>query len=146
MRRTFLILILLISAVSLSAQTEKKITILHTNDLHSRLIGYAPESAYTPLKVNDDNTVGGFARIAAIMKAEKETNKGTTLILDAGDFLMGTLFPSLEKETGFQLRLMKTMWYDAICLGNHEYDFGPEWLAAVINTSRFKGEIPSLLA
>ena len=146
MRKTLVFLIWFVSIHSLLAQTEKKITILHTNDLHSRLIGYAPESAYTPLKVNDDKTVGGFARIASIMKAEKESNNGTTLILDAGDFLMGTLFPSLEKETGFQLRLMKTMGYDAICLGNHEYDFGPEWLAAVINTSRFKGEIPSLLA
>jgi len=146
MRKTLIFLICFFSIHSLSAQTEKKITILHTNDLHSRLIGYAPESEYSPLTINDDKTVGGFARIAAIMKAEKESNKGTTLILDAGDFLMGTLFPSLEKETGFQLRLMKTMGYDAICLGNHEYDFGSEWLAAVINTSRLKGEIPSLLA
>ena len=146
MRKTLIFLICFFSIHSLSAQTEKKITILHTNDLHSRLIGYAPESEYSPLTINDDKTVGGFARIAAIMKAEKESNKGTTLILDAGDFLMGTLFPSLEKETGFQLRLMKTVGYDAISLGNHEYDFGSEWLAAVINTSRLKGEIPSLLA
>jgi len=91
----------------LAAQTEKKITIIHTNDLHSRLTGYAPESAYSPLTVNDDNTIGGFARIAAIIKAEKENNIGTTLAIDAGDFLMGTLFPSLEIKTGFQLRLMK---------------------------------------
>jgi len=95
MRKTLVFLIWFVSIHSLSAQTEKKITILHTNDLHSRLIGYAHESAYTPLKVNDDKTVGGFARIASIMKAEKESNNGTTLILDAGDFLMGTLFPSL---------------------------------------------------
>jgi 5'-nucleotidase/UDP-sugar diphosphatase len=146
MRKTLALFICFFSISSLTAQTEKKITILHTNDLHSRLIGYSPESAYSPLTINDDKTVGGFARIAAIMKAEKENNKGITLILDAGDFFMGTLFPSLEKETGFQLRLMKTMGYDAICLGNHEYDFGPEWLAAVIDASRLKGEIPSLLA
>ena len=146
MRKTLFFLICFFSIHSLSAQTEKKIIILHTNDLHSRLIGYSPESAYSPLSINDDKTVGGFARIAAIMKEEREKNNGTTLILDAGDFMMGTLFPSIEKETGFQLRLMKTMGYDAICLGNHEYDFGSEWLAAVINTSRLKGEIPSLLA
>jgi 5'-nucleotidase/UDP-sugar diphosphatase len=40
---------------------------------------------------------------------------------------------------------MKTMGYDVIGLGNHEYDFGPEWLAGVINISRSKGEIPPLL-
>ena len=54
MRKTLVFLIWFVSINSLSAQTEKKITILHTNDLHSRLIGYAPESAYTPLKVNID--------------------------------------------------------------------------------------------
>ncbi len=95
--------------------------------------------------MNDDKTVGGFARIATIIKTEKESNAGTTLVLDAGDFLMGTLFPSLELKTGFQLRLMKLMGYDVIGLGNHEFDFGPEWLAGVISTSVSKGEIPSLL-
>jgi len=145
MRKTLVFLIWFISIHSLSAQTEKKITILHTNDLHSRLIGYAPESAYSPLTVNDDKTVGGFARIAAIFKTEKERNTGTTLVLDAGDFMMGTLFPSLEIKTGFQLRLMKEMGYDAIGVGNHEYEFGPEWLAAFISISAKKGEIPPLL-
>jgi len=131
--------------MSAYAQTGKKITILHTNDLHSRLIGYAPESEYSPLKVNDDKTLGGFARIATIIRKEKEGNEGTTLVLDAGDFMMGTLFPSLEKETGFQLRLMKTMGYDVVGVGNHEYDFGPEWLASVIDASSKRGEIPDVL-
>jgi 5'-nucleotidase/UDP-sugar diphosphatase len=126
-------------------QIEKKITILHTNDMHSRLIGYAPESQYSPFTLNDDKTVGGFARIASILKSEKENNSGRTLVLDAGDFFMGTLFPSLESRTGFQLRLMKSMGYDVLGLGNHEYDFGPEWLAKVINTSAKNGVIPSLL-
>jgi len=138
-------LILLLCYLSVSAQTEKIITILHTNDLHSRLIGYAPESAYTPMTVNDDKTVGGFARIATVLKTEKEKNQGTTLILDAGDFLMGTIFTSLETRTGFQLRLMKAMGYDAVATGNHEYDFGPEKLAEIISTSHTDGEIPALL-
>jgi len=145
MKKVLVFFLLLVLMLPLTGQTEKKITILHTNDLHSRLIGYAPESAYSPLTVNDDKTIGGFARIAAIIKTEKESNSGTTLVLDAGDFMMGTLFPSLVKKTGFQLRLMKVMGYDAIALGNHEYDFGPEWLAGVISTSSSKGEIPSLL-
>jgi 5'-nucleotidase len=145
MKKAVAFLIWFVSVVTINGQTEKKITILHTNDLHSHIIGFAPESAYTPLTVNDDKTVGGFARIAAIIKTEKELNKGTTLVIDAGDFLMGTLFPTLEKETGFQLRLMKLMGYDVTCLGNHEFDYGPEWLATIIRTSISKGEIPSLL-
>jgi 5'-nucleotidase len=145
MKRIFLTLLFIPVFLTILAQAEKKIIILHTNDLHSRMMGYAPESAYSPLTINDDKTVGGFARIASIIKAEKKSNSGTTLVLDAGDFTMGTLFPSLETKTGFQLRLMKTMGYDVICTGNHEYEFGPEWLAAFISASVSKGEIPSFL-
>lgn len=145
MKRIFLIFLLLPFILPISAQTEKKIIILHTNDIHSRMLGFAPESAYSPLTINDDKTIGGFARIAGIIKAEKKSNPGTTLVIDAGDFTMGTLFPSLETKTGFQLRLMYTMGYDVICTGNHEYDFGPEWLAAIISASETKGEIPSFL-
>lgn len=145
MKKVLIFIMSLIIILPVRGQTEKKITILHTNDLHSRLIGFAPESGYSPLTVNDDTTIGGFARIASIIKTEKESNTGSTLVIDAGDFLMGTLFPALELKTGFQLRLMKEMGYDVIGLGNHEYDFGPEWLASVISTSRGKGEIPSLL-
>ncbi len=145
MKRVPFIVLFLISVFRLSAQNAKEITILHTNDLHSHLIGFAPESAYSPLTLNDDSTVGGFARIASIIKSEKEKNIGTTLVVDAGDFLMGTLFHSLEPETGFQLRLMKIMGYDVTCFGNHEFDFGPEKLAEVITSSVRGGEIPDLL-
>lgn len=127
------------------AQQGKKITILHTNDMHSRLMGYAPELSYTPLTTNDDKTIGGFARIAAVIKNETSSGEGTTLVLDAGDFLMGTLFQSLEPSTGFQLRLMKEMGYDAVCIGNHEFDFGPEKLAEILNSSARGGSIPPVL-
>jgi 5'-nucleotidase/UDP-sugar diphosphatase len=146
MKKTSVLFLFLITVLSLQGQPEKRIIILHTNDLHSRLTGYAPESAYTPLSVNDDKTTGGFARIAAIIKSEKQNNKGVTLTVDAGDFMMGTLFPCLEAETGFQLRLMKDMGYDAVGLGNHEFDFGPGWLAGVIQTSASIGEIPAILS
>jgi 5'-nucleotidase / UDP-sugar diphosphatase len=146
MQRAILFLLLSILLLQSEGQPATRITILHTNDLHSRLTGYAPESAYTPLAVNDDSTTGGFARIAGIIKSEKESNDGVTLVLDAGDFLMGTLFPGLESATGFQLRLMRKMGYDVVGLGNHEFDFGPEWLAGVISTSAGKGDIPSLLS
>jgi len=129
----------------LFAQAEKKIIILHTNDLHSRLEGYAPEAEYTPLSVNNDKTVGGFARISSIVKEERENGDATILLLDAGDFLMGTLFQSLEVSTGFQLRLMKSMGYDAVCIGNHEFDYGPAKLAEIVSNSTRNGDIPPLL-
>ena len=145
MKKVLLLILLIIIFFQVFAQTEKKITILPTNDLHSRLIGFAPESAYSPLTLNDDKTVGGFARIAAIIKSEKETEQGTTLVVDAGDFMMGTLFPSLEKKYGFQLRLMKEMGYDVVATGNHEFEFGPEWLGSVVGVSAQRGNIPAIL-
>jgi 5'-nucleotidase / UDP-sugar diphosphatase len=60
--------------------------------------------------------------------------------------MMGTLFPSLEPDNGFQLRLMKQMGYDVIGLGNHEFDLGPDWIANVIRKSASKGDIPALIS
>jgi 5'-nucleotidase len=128
-----------------TAQTGQKVVIIHTNDLHSRLTGFAPELDYSPLSVNDDNTVGGFARIASILKSEREKDEGITLVVDAGDFLMGTLFQGVEVKTGFQLRLMKKMGYDVLALGNHEFDYGPVKLAEIIGSGHQRGEIPALL-
>lgn len=144
MLRYFLLdLFILLSAVS-SSQDGKKITFLFTNDLHSRLTGYAPESAYTPLITGNDQTKGGFARIATVFKEERKKNDGIVFTLDAGDFLMGTLFQSLEPETGFQLQLMEKMGYDVVAIGNHEFDYGPEKLADIVSSAS-KEKIPAVL-
>ncbi len=145
MKKAAVVSLFMMFLLPLSAQTEKKIVILHTNDLHSRLTGYAPESAYSPLTINDDKTIGGFARIATIISDEKDKNEGITLVVDAGDFLMGTLFQGLETKTGFQLRLMKTMGYDVVCIGNHEFDYGPERLADILSSAERGGAIPPVL-
>jgi len=57
MRKVLVFFLLIGLFRQIEGQTEKKITILHTNDLHSRLIGYAPESQYSPFTLNDDKTV-----------------------------------------------------------------------------------------
>jgi 5'-nucleotidase/UDP-sugar diphosphatase len=131
--------------ITAPAQPEKKLVILHTNDLHSRLMGYGPESQYSPLTINDDKTVGGFARIATVIKKEGENSDGNLLVLDDGDFLMGTLFAPLEETTGFQLQLMKKMGYDVTCIGNHEFDNGPGGLAEMLNKSTANGPVPTVL-
>ncbi len=123
----------------------REITILHTNDLHSRLTGYAPESEYTPLTIHDDQTIGGFARIARVLKTEKANDPDHVLVVDAGDFLMGTFFHAFEPVDGFQLRLMNGMGYDAISLGNHEFDFGIMTTGEIIQHSKERGEIPPIL-
>lgn len=128
---------------SINAQ---KLVILHTNDMHSKLTGFGPESKYSPMTTGNDETLGGFARMATVVKKEKVENKEAVILCDAGDFLMGTIFQSLEPETGFQLSLMKKIGYDVITLGNHEFDFGPQAIADVINSALKKGDIPQIVS
>jgi 5'-nucleotidase / UDP-sugar diphosphatase len=131
-----------------SAQTtpEKKLVILHTNDLHSRLNGFSPEAEYTPLSINDDKTQGGFARLATLLTEERKISGNHVLVLDDGDFLMGTFFHALEESTGFQLSLMKKMGFDLVTLGNHEFDFGPQVLAGILSKSAGNGSVPMIVA
>ena len=135
---------IILSFALIATISAQKITILHTNDLHSRLNGFYPESEYTPYTVNDDKTKGGFARLSTAIQREKFKNPNC-LTVDAGDFLMGTLFHNLEPETGLQLSLMKKMGYDFVALGNHEFDFGPKTLAQIINKSVERGGVPQLM-
>jgi 5'-nucleotidase len=121
------------------------IVILHTNDIHSHVNGLAPESEYTPLENDRDPTLGGFSRIAGYINSQKEKYGDKLLVVDAGDFLMGTLFQTLETNGGFQLNLMKQMGYEFMAIGNHEFDFGANMLAKIITGSKAKGEIPRLL-
>ncbi|HUK76133.1 MAG TPA: metallophosphoesterase, partial [Thermoleophilia bacterium] len=102
-------------------------TILHTNDIHSNLIGMAPSSDYSPGTTNDDATLGGFARLASVIAARKKAReaRGPVLVLDAGDYSMGTAFGAAIRETGAELQLMALMGYDATTFGNHDYDLGP---------------------
>ena len=83
---------------------ERLLTILHTNDLHSHLLGFAPNIDYTPLKTHDDATVGGWARIAATIRWEKAKRTNPTLVLDAGDFLMGSLFHMVARGVTYEPR------------------------------------------
>lgn len=143
-RNILLILVLSISLISFAQNKSGKLIIIHTNDLHSNLTGFSPEIEYTPCQTNNDETIAGFARIATIISKDKDKFPENTLVVDAGDFLMGTFFHIFEPKDGFQLGLMNKMGYDIIGLGNHEFDFGPEALTQIINTSLMNGEIPAL--
>jgi len=92
-----------------SFATSTGVTIIHTNDLHSHLLGFSPTIDYTPQTLNDDKTVGGWARIATFIKKMKNARNNPVYVVDAGDFLMGTLFHITVRETGFELNLLKRM-------------------------------------
>ncbi len=135
-------LVLMLFIAPLQSQ---KLTILHTNDLHSRLLGFAPNADYTPETTGDDATVGGFARLATLIRNEKAAHPDEVLVFDGGDFLMGTLFHTLEPTTGFQLKLMHRMGYDAVAIGNHEFDMGIGTLGDILARSAMGGDIPQML-
>lgn len=121
---------------------ERSFTILHSNDWQSRLLGFGPNNEYTPATANDDGTVGGVARLATLLN-ERRAAAGDEplLLLDGGDFTMGTLFHTVAREMGSELRLMTELGYDAAVIGNHEFDFRPAGLAAMINAAyKAKGD------
>ncbi len=127
---------------------KKTFCILHTNDMHSNFIGMGPSADYTPDTLGDDQTRGGYARLATLIATRKEALKGLgpVLVLDAGDYSMGTAFAAASRETGGELRLMAQMGYDATTFGNHEMDLGPDGLGQSIGVAAKAGPIPALLA
>jgi 5'-nucleotidase len=129
-------------------KTMKTFTILHTNDMHSNFIGMGPASDYTPFTLNDDQTRGGYARLAALIAKRKAARQaqGPVLILDAGDFSMGTPFAAASREIGGELQLMAHMGYEATTFGNHEFDLGTDGLGKAIAVAAKAGRVPAILA
>ena len=124
-----------------------KLLILHTNDLHSYLMGHGPEADYSPLATGNDTTVGGFARLAtAIGRERAAAGSAPVLLLDAGDFMMGTPFEALGLSASVELVEMGAMGYDAITLGNHEFDWQPRGLAGIIGAAAQRGFSVPILA
>jgi len=141
--RILFLAILLLSPEVFAAQ--KEITILHTNDLHSHVLGFSPNIDYRPDIIGGDATKGGWARVATVLKREREKRPHPVLVLDSGDFLMGSLFHMLAREEAMELRLMKEMGYDVLTLGNHELDLKPRGLARILSAATAKGGMPPIV-
>lgn len=123
-------------------------TILHTNDIHSNLIGVGPASEYTPATLNDDRTLGGIERIATLVAERKRAREadGPVLVLDIGDFSVGTPFGGAFQQTGAELQCLSLAGYDATTFGNHDFDFGPVALANAVASAHKAGRLPQILA
>lgn len=134
--------------LSMAADGQKTFTILHTNDLHSNFLGMSPASDYSPFTLTDDRTRGGYARLASRIAQRKEVRKiqGPVLILDGGDYSMGTAFGAAIRETGAELLLLSRMGYDATTLGNHDFDLGPDGLSQSLEVAAKTGKIPAVVA
>ena len=106
-----------------------KITILHSNDVHSQIEPF-------PLNHNRFPGRGGFARRANIFNEIRSVNPNT-LIFDAGDIFQGTpYFNFFQGE--LELKLMKEMGYNAATIGNHEFDAGLDTLKRNILRTNFQ--------
>ena len=129
MKTTFrLYIITLFLSLSLSAFSQKELIILHTNDTHSRI---------EPLPETDRNfpDKGGVVRRATYIDQTRKENKNL-LLFDAGDFLQGTPYFNLFKGE-IEVKAMNLLGYDAVTLGNHEFDYGLEVLENVARLAKF---------
>ncbi len=118
------VLLLILLTVALNGQD---LVILHTNDVHSNI---------EPLTSGRNAGFGGFERRASYIKSIRETHPNV-ILLDAGDYNQGTPYYTMFKGE-VEVMLYNAMGYDAVCLGNHEFDDGKEALAQRLKNADFK--------
>ncbi|MEM8652903.1 MAG: bifunctional metallophosphatase/5'-nucleotidase [Pseudomonadota bacterium] len=120
------------------ALAEYKLTILHTNDIHSRIESI--NKFNSTCNAEDEaagECFGGMARIkAAIDTMRAELANQNVVVLDAGDPFQGSLFYTTYKGKA-EAEFMKAIGYDAMAVGNHEFDDGPSALADFIDAVPF---------
>ncbi len=122
---------ILTTVANAAPEDEFYLTILHTNDEHGALIPHSPAVDFHPERENP--TLGGYGRLATAVdqiRSRKDTAGETVLLLNAGDYIGGSPYSWLVPE-GFapELKLKQRIGYDAVIIGNHEYDYGPDILA-----------------
>ncbi len=129
LRKTVVLyMLLLFTAVGTYAQ--KHLEVLHTNDTHSCILPLNPNLADTAVAGR-----GGFLRRVAMIKEERAKNPDL-LLIDSGDFSQGSPFYTMFKGD-VEVGLMNLMGYDAVTIGNHEFDFGLENMARIFKMAKF---------
>ncbi len=119
-----------------AALADYQLTILHTNDFHSRFEPISKYDSGCSAKRNEKGKCfGGSARLAtAIAAARKHSNN--TILVDGGDQFQGTLFYTYYKGK-LAAEMMNRFGYDAMTVGNHEFDDGPEVLRGFMDNVKF---------
>ncbi|MBK7258539.1 MAG: bifunctional metallophosphatase/5'-nucleotidase [Ignavibacteriae bacterium] len=128
-----------LSLLTLSAHagevSRRTVSILFTHDLHSQILPHA--------SIADDGTVretGGFARLATAITRERSRRPSSTIVVDAGDYSMGTLFHTLVMDRAVELRMLGLMGYDAGTFGNHDLDFRWDGVVRSLHAARTSGD------
>jgi 2',3'-cyclic-nucleotide 2'-phosphodiesterase (5'-nucleotidase family) len=120
--RELLVLLVLLTGCASGQQDIRKLTILHTNDLHARFLP-------------DADGYGGFANMAAAIREEKSKSEAT-LVLHAGDFVQGTPVSTIFRGEPVW-EVANHLGIDVNTLGNHEFDYGWEQIPKFIQSVRF---------
>ena len=141
--RLFTLTLVLITAFLLAtpafaeAPAADLVTVLFTSDLHSHLLPAAESGG--------EGEYGGYARLMTVIKEQKAMYPDA-LLVDGGDFSMGSLFQTAYTSSAIELRMMGAMGYDATTFGNHEFDYLPKGLAAMLNVAASCGEpVPQIV-
>lgn len=129
------------SVLALTAGTalaDFELNILHINDLHSRIEAISKsDSTCSPEDAAKNECFGGIARVkTAIDTRRAELTGKNVLTLDAGDQFQGSLFYTTYKSAPIA-EFMNAIGFDAMAIGNHEFDDGPEELAKFIDALKF---------
>jgi len=127
------------AATTIASSENKKVDVMFLHDTHSHLNEFAT--------VEDGKTqvLGGFAKIKTLINEQKENNPDT-LLLDAGDFSMGTLIQVVFEEEASEIRMLGELGMDATTLGNHEFDYKAKGLANMMNNAVASGDaLPAMV-
>lgn len=128
--RKTVVLYMLLLFMAMGAYAQKHLEVLHTNDTHSCIMPLNPNLADTAVAGR-----GGFLRRVAMIKEERAKNPDL-LLIDSGDFSQGSPFYTMFKGD-VEVGLMNLMGYDAVTIGNHEFDFGLENMARIFKMAKF---------
>lgn len=130
----------LMTGMQIWAKTEpKQLDILFTHDTHSHL------NSFTTIVNGEKKEAGGFAKLKTLINEHKKVNPDT-LVLDGGDFSMGTLIQTVYDTEAAELRMLGQIGCDVTTLGNHEFDYQSKGLADMLNAAKNSGDtVPSLV-
>ena len=112
---------------------QNKVDIMFLHDTHSHL------NSFATVEDGKSQVLGGFARIKTLINEQKEKNPDT-LLLDAGDFSMGTLIQVMYEEEASEIRMLGEIGVDVATLGNHEFDYKAKGLANMLNRAVESGD------
>lgn len=133
-----------------SCNAPRRLVVLFTTDEHGHLLAGAPELDDFPLAEAPGTGAlrGGVARRATIFEAERREARRTgagVITISSGDFSTGTIASAAFLTTAPELVLLSKLGYDAVMLGNHEFDLGPTGLAVSIVRAMAQGAAPPLV-